>query len=293
MGTSERGTSIRLPDGRALGYAEYGAPNGAPVFFCHGWGASRLTRAPDDALTTATGVRLIGVDRPGIGLSSFQRRRTLLKWPADLAALADALGIARFGVLGWSAGAPYALACASRLPERVAVVGIASGTPPLVGPDAPSDLPKQLRQVVMATRLVPWVVRGPLWQWRRAIQRDSTGFLRLAVASLPPCDQRVAELPGMFAMLEENQREAYRQGIAGLAADTRLLARPWGFRLRDLTADAVLLWQGEADMTMPPALARHLERTLPRSQATYYAHEGHYTLFTHWAEILGALRVRL
>ena len=70
MQTAFPGQTIRLPDGRALGFAEYGDPNGAPLFFFHGLWASRLTYHPDDQIARSLGVRLITVDRPGIGLSA-------------------------------------------------------------------------------------------------------------------------------------------------------------------------------------------------------------------------------
>lgn len=288
MLATENGTTLRLSDGRTLGYAQYGAPGGTPVFFFHGWGASRLTRHPDDAIAARLGARLIAPDRPGIGLSSDQRRRAVLDWPADVAALADALHLDRFSLLGWSGGASYVAACAYRFPERVQRAGIVSGTPPLVGPDAAPDVPPQLRRVIQAARLVPWLIRGPLWQWRRQVLRDPEAYLRAALATLPAPDRAVAEDPRIFAMLAENTTESYRQGIAGLYMDSLLLARPWGFRLADLTPE-FLLWQGEADTTMVPAFGRYLAGALPRCQATFFPGEGHYALFTHWGEILAAL----
>src|SRR5690348_6314631 len=100
-------TAITLRDGRALGYAEFGDPTGAPVILLHGWCGSRLTRHPDDQLTASLGVRLIGVDRPGVGLSDRKPRRTLLDWPDDLEQLMDALDLQQAGVVGHSAGGPH------------------------------------------------------------------------------------------------------------------------------------------------------------------------------------------
>ena len=88
-----------------------------PVFLCHGTPSSRLNR-PDDESTRALGVRLIAIDRPGCGLSDFLPGRTLLDWPTDLAAVADALGIGRFAVVGFSGGGPYVAASAFALPDR-------------------------------------------------------------------------------------------------------------------------------------------------------------------------------
>jgi pimeloyl-ACP methyl ester carboxylesterase len=93
------GRTLRLRDGRLLGYAEWGDPAGKPVLYLHGLHSSRLALYRDPAFFAAHGIRFITVDRPGIGLSSFQRGRTLLDWPDDLAQLAEALGVTRFAIL--------------------------------------------------------------------------------------------------------------------------------------------------------------------------------------------------
>jgi pimeloyl-ACP methyl ester carboxylesterase len=105
---------IQLPDGRLLGYAESGAPAGRAVLYFHGHPGARLEAGFLADPATRANVRLIGVDRPGMGLSTYQPGRRLLDWPADIAALADALAIERFAVVGLSGGGPYALACATR-----------------------------------------------------------------------------------------------------------------------------------------------------------------------------------
>src|SRR4029079_7237537 len=93
---------IRLSDGRRLGYAEYGDPNGRPVLFFHGFGTSRVICPPDVELARSLGARLIAVDRPGIGLSEALPGRRLLDWPRDVAELANQLKLDRFAIIGWS-----------------------------------------------------------------------------------------------------------------------------------------------------------------------------------------------
>src|SRR6476661_2822678 len=151
------GRIIRLPDGRALGFAEWGDPAGRPVFLFHGTPGSRLSRHPDESQARAQGVRLITVDRPGYGLSDPLPRRRLLDWPADVAALAAALRLERFALVGVSGGGPHALACAYACPDRVTAVA-------LIGGAGPMDDPVALRQMMWvnraALRLAP---RLPGW----------------------------------------------------------------------------------------------------------------------------------
>ena len=101
--------TFTLADGRALGFAEYGNPNGKPLFYFHGHPGSRFEARYLENSETA---RIIGVDRPGLGLSTYKAGRKILDWPDDIAELANSLGIARFAVAGFSGGGPYALACA-------------------------------------------------------------------------------------------------------------------------------------------------------------------------------------
>src|SRR6476469_7158295 len=117
-GAPLRDTSIRLPDGRALAYAEWGDLLGRPVFLFHGMPGSRLF-FPDPQTAAEGGVRAITVDRPGMGGSDPQPGHVVADWPADVVELAGVLGLERFGVAGWSAGTPYAFACAALIPERL------------------------------------------------------------------------------------------------------------------------------------------------------------------------------
>jgi pimeloyl-ACP methyl ester carboxylesterase len=104
---------FRLPDGRDLAYAEYGPPSGKPVFYFHGAAGSRLEPAMlDDEDLEKAGVRLIACDRPGMGGSDFQPGRGFSHWPPDIVALADSLGLGKFGVFGVSGGGGYVSACA-------------------------------------------------------------------------------------------------------------------------------------------------------------------------------------
>ena len=84
---------FRLHDGRSLGYAEYGSQQGYPVLYFHGAGSSRLEHPEGDDDSPTTPVRLLVVDRPGHGLSSFQRQRTVLDWVRNVNQLADHLGL--------------------------------------------------------------------------------------------------------------------------------------------------------------------------------------------------------
>ncbi len=135
------GDTITLVDGRRLGWAEFGDPQGLPLFYFHGFPASRLEGKLIEAAALRNGIRVIASDRPGYGISDFQPRRRLLDWPCDVKALADRLSIDRFMILGVSGGGPYALACAHAMAPRLRAVGVVCGLGPVFEPWARSSLP--------------------------------------------------------------------------------------------------------------------------------------------------------
>ena len=120
---------VKLHDGRALAYAEWGDPVGRPVVLLHGGPGSRLL-CPDEDATVSAGVRLVTVDRPGYGRSDPHPDLSLLTWADDFAELHGLLGLPPCPIVGWSSGGPYALASAVRTPALVSSVGLAASMAP-------------------------------------------------------------------------------------------------------------------------------------------------------------------
>src|SRR5215469_1097864 len=130
-GAAETEHRLRLADGRTLACLQLGDPAGSPVLYFHGFPGSRLeARVAADA-AARLGLRLLAVDRPGFGQSTFRAGRTVGSWAADVVALADQLALGRFSIVGVSGGAPYALACAALLSDRLARVALVCPLGPL------------------------------------------------------------------------------------------------------------------------------------------------------------------
>lgn len=280
--------TLTLNDGRKLGFAEYGDLAGKPVFHFHGSAGSRLGRPVDETILTDLGIRLITTDRPGHGLSDPQPDRLLLDWPEDIRRLADHLDIDRFRVLGWSAGGPYALACACRLPERIIAAAIVSGV-------APPDRPSPYRGLGIANRLLMFAIRRVprlLVLFRRMgyalIMGDPDVVIRKFSSSLPPPDRQLFELPAIRNMFLMEIKEGYRQGWLGPAEDDMITNRRWGFHLQDISAK-IDLWQGELDRNVPLSQAHYQHQQLPNSRLTVWPGQGHLYLLAQWREVLSAL----
>ena len=276
-----------LRDGRRLGYAEYGDPDGSPGLYFHGHPGSRLEpRFAGDAAARA-GLRVIALDRPGYGLSDFQPKRTMLGWACDVVDATDALGVDRFGVLGSSGGGAYALACAHELPDRVTTVGVISGVGPYEAPGATDGVRWQNRVGFRLGARFPPLARLIMASMERQLRRRPERTLDAVAEAMSPRDAELARRPDVRATLAAVLQEAFRQGSRGPALDVVLLGRPWGFRLKEIESE-VLLWHGELDVLVPPAMARHLATELPRCRATSFPDEGHLLFVDHMPEIVDA-----
>ncbi|HEY1774825.1 MAG TPA: alpha/beta hydrolase [Solirubrobacteraceae bacterium] len=279
--------SIRCPDGRRLSFREYGAHDGQPVFYFHGWPGSSLEFAPNNGAAAAAGVRVIAVDRPGIGGSDRQRRRRVLDWPADVSALADALGLDRFAVLGFSFGGPYARACAYAMPERVRVAALVSSSGPLDDPDAGERLMQRpLRLMIVLARRSPTLALPFAWLNAREARAGGSEHTHAP----PSADAELLDHAAIAQGLAASAADCFRAGLRGAVEDATAVARRDGFGLEEITSP-VQIWHGELDDGEPVAMARSQARRIPKARARYVKDGGHLILFSHASEILAGLRV--
>jgi pimeloyl-ACP methyl ester carboxylesterase len=276
---------LNLPDGRVLAYEEYGDRQGRPVFFFHGTPGSRMFHPPDD-VTRSLGVRLICVDRPGYGGSTFQPGRRFLDWPKDVSALADALQIRTFAVAGHSGGGPYALVCACCLPERVSAAAVLSGAGPVDVPNITEGLTPLHGLAFKIGRYSPWfLIRALTWFFFRKAAADPARAIDLDARERSSADEAVLQIPGVRENCIESDVEAYRQGLRGFSWDVRLMTRPWGFALEEIRIP-VHLWHGTDDDFTTTGMARYMAAKIPNCKAHIYEHEGHMLLIPRWKEIL-------
>lgn len=178
------------PTGRTISYSEVGDPKGAAVFVCVGMGLTRFVAVFYDELATTLRLRLITIDRPGVGGSDpypAHDRTGPLSWPDDVLAICQELGIAKFSILAHSAGAIYALATALIMPQMV------KGKVHLLAPWIP---PSQLETISHPKSSAP--PAGALPRSQRFLRVLPTPFLKAAnssfmnanSASLKPASKR-------------------------------------------------------------------------------------------------------
>jgi len=245
----ETGT-VERPDGRVVSFASWGDPAGRPLLLLHGTPGSRLSRSSDRNLYGRLRAHVVSFDRPGYGGSSAQRDRTILSVADDAVAVADAVGWARFSVLGVSGGGPHALALGARAPERVRALGLAVGAAPADFVD-PDDLIAINREGLRRAReegreSLEAFLAEPAAQ----AASDPGAMLDAAMADAPPVDREMLSRPDVREVLVESLREAFVNGPVGWFDDSYALSMPWGFDLGEVTVP-VHMWYGEADRNVP------------------------------------------
>lgn len=279
-----------LPDGRRLGFAEFGPPNGKPVFWFHGTPGARRQIPPEARLAAQErGVRLIGIDRPGVGDSTPYLYPSLLAWADDIRIVADRLGVGRFALIGLSGGGPYVLACARALPERVVAGAILGGVAPTHGPEAAAGglvgfaapfepLFRYLHEPlgVMLTLLA--------WGLRPAASPVFNLVMRLS----PAGDRAVFARPEMKAMFLDDILQGSRWGLRAPVYDLVLFCRPWGFRLRDIRVP-IRFWHGDADHLVPLAHGRRQAELVRDAMLCVRRGESHLGSLAAAEQILDAL----
>lgn len=294
---SPRSQFFRLFDDRHIAYQSVGDSNGRPVFFFHGSPGSRLEVFGTEAAAMAHHWHIIAPDRPGMGQSDFKPGYTLLDYTDDIRELADGLGYDTFGVMGHSGGGTTVLSCAHALPERLDFALDLGGWAPVTVPELRSHMsaidrffaewciPKKRNNPTNRTPLL-FQVSFTLLGLAAKVLSPST-FIQLLYQSHYFCDADYAVLstPEAAQILVDSVRESFRQGSDGPAYDSLLRYQDWGFELSNITFP-IHIFHGVDDISAPYSFAEYKHRQLPHSQLHAYPQEGHFFLWSHWAEIM-------
>jgi pimeloyl-ACP methyl ester carboxylesterase len=296
--------AFSLPDGRILGYAEYGNPDGFPMFAFHGFPSSRLEMSPIDKIARRRNIRLIALDRPGFGLSTFQPHRQIIDWPADVLEFAQHAGLKRFSVIGLSGGGPYSVACAYKLPrDMLHSVGVFAGGPPWEA--GRQHMPWFARCTSTWATYLPfsfrvfsdgvvgmarWVMStGPgirqLDKLLESLQKQKSGEKKTELEKndeqIPIAEQRENVLSLVFA--------GFAQGSAAMVQEAQLLsAQSWGFKFEDVNYDPIRIWHGSKDINSPVEMIRYMTKRLPHGVLKEFD-DTHFTMAKHIGPALDEL----
>lgn len=268
---------VPVHEGRVLGVAEFGpATAERNVVWFHGTpGARRQIPEAARRIADERGVRIIGIDRPGVGLSTPHLYRNLIDFTHDLRVALERLGIDRFSTVGLSGGAPYALASAHEFPDRVPSVGILGGVVPSGGEEGAHG-----GLVSLATRFKPLLplmsepLGALLTTFVRVARPIASPALDLYARFSPEGDRRVLSVPENKEMFIDDLINSGRHSMRAAAYDAILFTRYWGFDVRDLRVP-VTWWQGDQDNIVPLAHAEHIVPLIPGAELRVRAGDGH------------------
>jgi len=282
--------SVAVRDGRRLSFAEFGVPHGAAIIWMHGTpGARRQIPVEARLYAEAHDLRIIGVDRPGIGSSTPYLYPDIRDWTYDLELLADVLGIDTMRVIGLSGGGPYALAAGAALSDRVHAVGVLGGVAPMVGPDAIRggliEVAPYAAPVLAATR-VPLSIA--LAQAIRVIRPLAGAAIDGYARVQPEGDRRLLSRPEFRAMFLDDLLNGARFQLGAPLSDIVLFTRPWGFTAADVQVP-VHWWHGDADHIIPFRHGQHMVERLPQAELSVIAGESHLGGLGLAEEVLGTL----
>jgi pimeloyl-ACP methyl ester carboxylesterase len=264
-----------------------GDPSGAPVLFMHGTPGSRIGPHPVRQHLHHLGVRLIAYDRPGYGGSDRLPLRQVAHAAADARAIADALGLGRFSVVGRSGGGPHALACAAMLPDRVDRVAVLVGLAPrhAEGLDWYAGMAESNRREYTIAESGVRALAQAIETAAEQIRNDPAQLLRDLGPELPLPDWRVVADNGIRVGLRRNYAEALNSSGAGWVDDARSFTQDWGFDPADILVPT-LLWHGALDVFSPVAHTHWLARTIPGAIERIAQNAAHFSAFDALPDLL-------
>lgn len=286
---SEKTRTVTTKDGRTLAYIEVGDPGGPLVIHNHGGPSSRLEAHLFADAASKHKLRLICVDRPGIGQSSPQDSRSYAGWADDMTAIADALGHREFGVTGWSEGGPWALAAAAYIdPARLRhVTNIAGGCYGAFGDNWAADRLSKADALggFLALHFEPgfrlmYAALGITAEHFRG------SYFKELLKAVNDYDRQILLRPGFESVFCDMSAECFAQGSEGLVRDSELLYRAWAFDVTKIER-RVHIWQGLADTLVAPIINLTIADRMPGAVWHSVEEAGHFVAVGAADEIFG------
>lgn len=279
---------ISLRDGRSLCFSDFGDHKGKPVIYFHGFPGSRLETQRFHRIAAENQYRLICIDRPGMGCSTLDKNRSVLSTVHDVQKLMDDLQLERVAVMGHSGGAAFVAACAHEMPERLTGAAIVSGMSPL---NYPESFTGMAREQLIASKLVRALppLASLMMRLTRFMLNRSDQMLEKMIKPLPDIDQQIFRNPVSGKELIASTLEAFRNGVAGAALEMKLLLRPWGFDLENITCP-ISLWYGAKDTQVPISNGQLYSSVLQHASFNRFEEDGHHSMINnHFEKILKTL----
>jgi pimeloyl-ACP methyl ester carboxylesterase len=272
-------TDLTLPGGRTLHVYDTGGRARRTVLWHHGTPNTGVPPGPLLHRADELGVRWVSYDRPGYGPSTPLPGRDVANAAECATAVADALGLGEFAVMGHSGGGAHALACAALLPDRVLAVASISA----MAPFGAAGLDWFAGMAAASERSLRAATEG------RAAKEKHEAAAEFDPAVFTAAD--LAVLDGSWSWLNDVVRAALAGGLGGLVDDDLAYVAPWGCDPAAITAPALVM-HGECDRMIPAAHGAWLAAHCPTAEYRPHAGDGHLSVLDHAAEALDWLAHR-
>ena len=280
--------TLELADSRTLGYASYGPHSGKPVLYFHGTPSSRLEPQLVNVwggnlqqLLQQYNIRLIAVDRPGMGLSTLHKERSYTSFANDAAALLQHIGIQNCSLFCWSGGGPYALTMAHLFPHLVTKVCVVAGISSSFGNKEVFAQMGWNKVYFNTARYTPLLLQGTL----EAVKHTNPSAPpSQSLYDLSNADYAMIQNPEhLNGLLQHTIKEALHTGNGGAVQDAQLYFQPFPYELEQINVP-VHFWWGTEDNIVTYIHAKHMERQLPNVTPHYKPGEGHLSIYIHYFE---------
>lgn len=279
---------LTLTDGRKLSYALYGPANGKPVFYFHGTPSSRLEPLLLNAhnkdleqLLKQYKVQLIAVDRPGMGLSTYNPRNSFQSFAGDVAQLATHLSIPAACVLGWSGAGPFALSLAFHYPALIRGVYLITSFTRSFSEDGVFKVMHANKYYFGTARYAPGLLRAVL---NTVSRKPSDKPMPKWLSGLPEADYQCMNTSEAIQQLSiVSICESCINGSRGAVQEAALYFNPTGYSIAQIQ-QPIHFWWGTVDNVVPAVHPKAIVATAPDATMHYKEGEGHLSIYIHYFE---------
>lgn len=280
----------------SIGFAQFGDSTGIPVLYFHGLPGSRFEGLLWDKSAQSLRIRLIAIDRPGMGLSAYDSSRTLQDYPDDIAQIVEHLQLNEFTILAVSGGGPPALACAANKIKLPGLKGVA-----VVAGIGPRDLTKDGMSIMqkLSFHAMDWIPGGVVgWLWDAMLGKSARNpdpavlekSIKKGLSAIKGSDRELYKDDVVVQGFTESLRGAFIQGSQGYVHEATLVSKPWEVELESIDGVPICLWYGGNDDIAPMAVGKALASKIPTAALQELPGDSHTTtILRHQEDILRAL----